>query len=139
MSTNTIDQMSNEMALDVLQQIPTPIMAVDKELNLIFMNDAGLKLSGSVWRDIKGKKVRVYDQSLAKFVESLGATPVPIGFSEVQEMMVSRERRSRMFFISHSFAPCFSSGFKVRKKQLISLIFRNQLRISIIIQSGGFE
>ena len=56
MSTNTIDQMSNEMALDVLQQIPTPIMAVDKELNLIFMNDAGLKLSGSVWTDIQGKK-----------------------------------------------------------------------------------
>lgn len=56
MSTNTIEQMGNEMALDVLQQIPTPIMAVDKELNLIFMNDAGLNLSGSVWTDIKGKK-----------------------------------------------------------------------------------
>ncbi len=37
--------------------------------------------------DIKGKKVRVYDQSLAKFVESLGATPVPIGFSEVQQAL----------------------------------------------------
>lgn len=56
MSTNNMDQMSNEMALDVLQQIPTPIMAVDKELNLIFMNDAGLKLSGSTWEEIQGRK-----------------------------------------------------------------------------------
>ncbi len=38
-------------------------------------------------KDIRGKKVRVYDQSLAKFVESLGATPVPIGFSEVQQAL----------------------------------------------------
>ena len=37
--------------------------------------------------DIKGKKVRVYDQNLAQFVESLGATPVPIGFSEVQQAL----------------------------------------------------
>jgi len=36
---------------------------------------------------IKGKKVRVYDQSLAQFIESLGATPVPIGFSEVQQAL----------------------------------------------------
>jgi TRAP-type C4-dicarboxylate transport system substrate-binding protein len=36
---------------------------------------------------IKGKKVRVYDQSLSQFVESLGATPVPIGFSEVQQAL----------------------------------------------------
>ena len=38
-------------------------------------------------KDIQGKKVRVYDQSLAQFVESLGATPVPIGFSEVQQAL----------------------------------------------------
>ncbi len=38
-------------------------------------------------RDIKGLKVRVYDQSLAMFVESLGAIPVPIGFSEVQQAL----------------------------------------------------
>lgn len=38
-------------------------------------------------KDIAGKKVRVYDQSLAAFVESLGATPVPIGFSEVQQAL----------------------------------------------------
>jgi len=38
-------------------------------------------------KDIKGLKVRVYDQSLAMFVESLGAIPVPIGFSEVQQAL----------------------------------------------------
>lgn len=37
--------------------------------------------------DIKGKKVRVYDQSLAQFVESLGAIPVAIGFSEAQQAL----------------------------------------------------
>lgn len=38
-------------------------------------------------RDIKGMKVRVYDQSLAQFVESLGAIPVAIGFSEAQQAL----------------------------------------------------
>lgn len=38
-------------------------------------------------KDIKGKKVRVYDQSLAQFVESLGAIPVAIGFSEAQQAL----------------------------------------------------
>lgn len=38
-------------------------------------------------KDIKGLKVRVYDQSLAQFIESLGATPVAIGFSETQQAL----------------------------------------------------
>ena len=37
--------------------------------------------------DIKGLKVRVYDQSLAKFVESMGATPVPISFPDVHQSL----------------------------------------------------
>jgi len=37
--------------------------------------------------DLKGKKVRVYDQNLSQFIESIGATPVPIGFSEVQQAL----------------------------------------------------
>ena len=37
--------------------------------------------------DVKGLKVRVYDQNLAKFVESLGGTPVPIGFAEVHQSL----------------------------------------------------
>ncbi|HEX6138593.1 MAG TPA: TRAP transporter substrate-binding protein [Casimicrobiaceae bacterium] len=37
--------------------------------------------------DVKGLKVRVYDQNLAKFVESLGGTPVPISFAETQQSL----------------------------------------------------
>ena len=37
--------------------------------------------------DIKGLKVRTYDQNLAKFIESLGGTPVPIAFAETQQSL----------------------------------------------------
>lgn len=37
--------------------------------------------------DIKGMKVRVYDQNLAKFIESVGATPVPIGFADTHQSL----------------------------------------------------
>lgn len=37
--------------------------------------------------DLEGKKVRVYDQNLAQFVSSVGGTPVPIGFAEVQQSL----------------------------------------------------
>jgi TRAP-type C4-dicarboxylate transport system substrate-binding protein len=37
--------------------------------------------------DLKGMKVRVYDQNLAKFIESVGATPVPLSFTEVHQSL----------------------------------------------------
>ena len=37
--------------------------------------------------DIKGLKVRTYDQNLAKFVQSVGATPVPLSFAETQQSL----------------------------------------------------
>lgn len=37
--------------------------------------------------DVKGLKVRVYDQNLAKFVESIGGVPVPIGFGDVHQSL----------------------------------------------------
>ena len=37
--------------------------------------------------DVKGLKVRVYDQNLAKFIESLGGTPVPISFAETHQSL----------------------------------------------------
>jgi TRAP-type C4-dicarboxylate transport system substrate-binding protein len=37
--------------------------------------------------DLKGKKVRVYDQSLAKFIEKLGGVPVTISFGETQQAL----------------------------------------------------
>jgi TRAP-type C4-dicarboxylate transport system substrate-binding protein len=37
--------------------------------------------------DIKGMKVRVYDQNLAKFIELVGGTPVPIGFADTHQSL----------------------------------------------------
>lgn len=37
--------------------------------------------------DIKGLKVRVYDQNLAKFVELVGGTPVPISFADTHQSL----------------------------------------------------
>jgi TRAP-type C4-dicarboxylate transport system substrate-binding protein len=37
--------------------------------------------------DIKGLKVRIYDQNLAKFIESVGGTPVPLSFAETQQSL----------------------------------------------------
>lgn len=37
--------------------------------------------------DLKGMKVRVYDQNLAKFIESVGGTPVPLSFTEVHQSL----------------------------------------------------
>lgn len=37
--------------------------------------------------DLKGLKVRTYDQNLSKFMESVGATPVPLSFTEVHQSL----------------------------------------------------
>lgn len=37
--------------------------------------------------DLKGLKVRVYDQNLAEFVSLVGGTPVPLSFPEVQQSL----------------------------------------------------
>jgi TRAP-type C4-dicarboxylate transport system substrate-binding protein len=37
--------------------------------------------------DLKGLKVRVYDQNLAKFIETVGGTPVPLSFTEVHQAL----------------------------------------------------
>ncbi|RFC65976.1 ABC transporter substrate-binding protein [Fulvimarina endophytica] len=37
--------------------------------------------------DLNGKKVRVFDQSMANFISSLGGTPVPMPFTEVQQSL----------------------------------------------------
>ena len=37
--------------------------------------------------DIKGMKVRVYDQNLAKFIEAAGGTPVPMPFTEMHQAL----------------------------------------------------
>jgi TRAP-type C4-dicarboxylate transport system substrate-binding protein len=37
--------------------------------------------------DIKGMKVRVYDQNLAKFIELMGGTPVPVSFADTHQSL----------------------------------------------------
>ena len=37
--------------------------------------------------DIKGLKVRTYDQNLAKFIELVGGTPVPISFADTHQSL----------------------------------------------------
>jgi TRAP-type C4-dicarboxylate transport system substrate-binding protein len=37
--------------------------------------------------DIKGMKVRTYDQNLSKFIESVGATPVPVSFADTHQSL----------------------------------------------------
>ena len=45
------------------------------------------KVAISGLADLKGKKVRVYDQSLAKFIERIGGIPVTIPFGETQQAL----------------------------------------------------
>lgn len=49
---------------------------------ILFCNKPIAKLA-----DIKGMKVRVYDQNLAKFIELVGATPVPVSFADTQQSL----------------------------------------------------
>jgi TRAP-type C4-dicarboxylate transport system substrate-binding protein len=37
--------------------------------------------------DLKGLKVRTYDQNLSKFMQTIGATPVPLSFTEVHQSL----------------------------------------------------
>lgn len=37
--------------------------------------------------DVKGMKVRTYDQNLSKFIESVGGTPVPLSFGETHQAL----------------------------------------------------
>ena len=39
----------------VLEQLPTPVMAVNKEMEIIFLNAAGRSLLGETWEEIRGK------------------------------------------------------------------------------------
>jgi len=42
--------------IQILDQIPTTVMAVDKELRITYMNYAGQKVINKKWEDISGKK-----------------------------------------------------------------------------------
>ena len=48
-------KMNDDLALSILEQVPTPIMAVDLNLKLIFMNQAGCRLLGKKQDVLKGQ------------------------------------------------------------------------------------
>ncbi len=48
--------MNNEMSTKILEQLPTPVIAVNKNMDLIFVNDAGCDFIGRSWKEIKGCK-----------------------------------------------------------------------------------
>ncbi|MBF0226509.1 MAG: PAS domain-containing protein [Desulfobacterales bacterium] len=53
---NGIDKkIGGDLALRVLEQIPTPVMAVNRDLKIIFLNEAGCKLVGQNWEKIQGR------------------------------------------------------------------------------------
>ncbi|WDP93251.1 MAG: PAS domain-containing protein [Desulfobacter sp.] len=47
--------MNSDLALGILRQLPTPVMAVNKKLELTYVNDAGLKMLGKSHDEIKGR------------------------------------------------------------------------------------
>lgn len=48
-------EISNNLATEILERIPTPVMAVNLDLTLIFVNEAGCKFVGKSWEEIKGR------------------------------------------------------------------------------------
>nr|WP_320191547.1 PAS domain-containing protein [uncultured Desulfobacter sp.] len=63
MNNPDIDQIDGELAVDILQQLPTPIMAVNREMRVIFVNRAGLNMLGKSWQEIKMMPCRDVFQS----------------------------------------------------------------------------
>ena len=53
--TNKIQLVNSQLKDQILEQIPTPVMAIDKELRIIYMNENGLKFINRQWADIQGK------------------------------------------------------------------------------------
>jgi rsbT co-antagonist protein RsbR len=56
MNAAEINSISSNLALNILHQIPTPVMAVNREFELIFINDTGLKMLGASWEDIRHRR-----------------------------------------------------------------------------------
>jgi rsbT co-antagonist protein RsbR len=47
---------NNMIKMQILDQIPTAVMAVDKQLRVTYLNHAGEKIVNKKWKDISGKK-----------------------------------------------------------------------------------
>lgn len=49
------DVITNDLALGILRHLPTPVMAVNKNFELIYINDAGLNMLKKPFDQIKGR------------------------------------------------------------------------------------
>ena len=97
MNTSDIDQIDNALALNILQQIPTPVMAVNRERSVIFLNKAGLKMIGKSWEEIKGMPCRDVFKSSHCGTDDCRMKQVIDGgqaFTTRNEMKVKRHRYS---------------------------------------------
>ncbi len=45
-----------QLKVDYLENIPTPVMVIDKEFNVTFMNESGIKATGKARDDVMGNK-----------------------------------------------------------------------------------
>lgn len=50
------EEMSEHLAIDILEQLPTPVMAVDRDMKVIFMNAVGRRLLGMSMEEIEAYK-----------------------------------------------------------------------------------
>ena len=48
-----VNRINDELALNVLEQLPTPVMAVNRDFELIFMNRSALGFLGTTWEKTK--------------------------------------------------------------------------------------
>ncbi|MCT4619198.1 MAG: PAS domain-containing protein [Marinisporobacter sp.] len=62
--TENFQEATTMTKMQILDQIPTPVMAVDKELRIIYMNHAFQKISNKKWKEIVGKKCCEFLKSL---------------------------------------------------------------------------
>lgn len=56
MSAAIKNRISDELALNILEQIPTPVMAVNRDMDIIFMNQAGLTFIDTSWAKVMNRK-----------------------------------------------------------------------------------
>lgn len=54
MKKNVQIDMDDEMGMSILDQIPTPVMAINKDYEIIYMNRLGLDMAGKPWEELKG-------------------------------------------------------------------------------------
>ncbi len=63
MNTSNIDRIDSALADNILQQIPTTVMAVNRDMSVVFINKAGLEMIGKSWEQAKGMPCRDIFQS----------------------------------------------------------------------------